>query len=213
MFIDWYESYMLVKVVFFIYVFVVEMMVEIQFGYVCCLIYCNMLWDQVCFEIVMYCWVDMLELDFGVVFFNDCKYGYDVKEGVVCLMLLCFFIYLWVEVDQGEYCFCYVIYVYYGLFVGEGVLVVVESFNVFLCFYMGSGEGLFQKVVLLFGLEGSGVVVESVKKVESNDDLIVCFWEIYGCCVSVWFVLLVVVIGVFEVDFFEWDVWLIVQVG
>ena len=212
-FIDWHESHTLVKAAFPIHVFAAETTAEIQFGHVRRPTHRNTSWDQARFETVMHRWVDMSEPDFGVALLNDCKYGYDAKEGVVRLTLLRSPTYPWAEADQGEHRFRYAIHVHHGLFAGEGVPAVAESFNAPLRLHTGSGEGLSQKAVSLLGLEGSGVAVESVKKAESNGDLIVRLWETHGRRASVRLVLPANVTGASEVDLLERDARPIVSVG
>ncbi|MCD2172471.1 alpha-mannosidase [Rhizobium sp. C4] len=184
-FIEWRQSNTLVKAAFPINVFARETTAEIQFGHVRRPTHRNTSWDQARFETVMHRWVDMSEPDFGVALINDCKYGYDAKDGLLRLTLLRSPTYPWPEADQGEHRFRYAIHVHHGLFEGQGVPAVAEAFNAPLRLYRGGGEGLAQEAASLFDLEGSGVAVESVKKAEKSDDLIVRLWETQGSRASV----------------------------
>ncbi|MDO1583125.1 alpha-mannosidase [Rhizobium oryzicola] len=179
-FIEWKQHHTLVKVAFPINVFASETTAEIQFGHMRRPTHRNTSWDQARFETVMHRWVDMSEQDFGVALLNDCKYGYDAKEGLLRLTLLRSPTYPWPDADQGEHRFRYGIHIHHGLLAGEGVPALAESFNAPLRLHAGSGSTTAQKAASLFDLTASGIAVESVKKAEIGNDLIVRLWETQG---------------------------------
>lgn len=179
-FIDWREHHTLVKAAFPVNVLASETVAEIQFGHVRRPTHRNTSWDQARFETLMHRWVDMSEPDFGIALLNDCKYGYDAKDGVLRLTLLRSPTYPWPEADQGEHRFRYALHVHHGLFAGEGVPALAEAFNSPLRLHAAHGDGRSAKIAALFDLEGEGVTVESVKKAEDDDDVIVRLWETQG---------------------------------
>ncbi|WP_338723438.1 glycoside hydrolase family 38 C-terminal domain-containing protein [Devosia sp. XK-2] len=176
--IDWHEHDTLVKAAFPLNVLAQESTAEIQFGHVRRPSHTNTSWDQARFETVMHRWVDVSEPDFGVAFFNDCKYGYDVRGCTVRLTLLKSPVYPWPEADQGEHNFRYAITVHHGLFASD-IPARAEAFNLPLRLIAGQGAPPVEHGSLL-QLEGQGVTLEAVKQSESGDALIARVWETHG---------------------------------
>ena len=58
---------------------------EIQYGNVERPTHWNTSWDYARFEVCGHKWADLSEDDYGVSLLNDCKYGYDIKDGVIRL--------------------------------------------------------------------------------------------------------------------------------
>lgn len=48
----------------------------------------NTSWEQAQFEVCGHRWADLSEGGYGVSLLNDCKYGYDIHDGVLRLSLL-----------------------------------------------------------------------------------------------------------------------------
>lgn len=182
--VDWYEMEKLFKFVFLFDIQVLYIEVEMQFGYQVCVIYMNISWEVVKFEILMYCFVLVCEQDFGVVFVNDLIYGYDMmcevgEDGVIMIV---WFLLLWVlcffdlDMDYGFY------EIEVGFVIGvDVVIVMVEGICINSLFLVICGVC---EVELLVLVQGEGIVVLVVKFVDDGfGDVVVCVYEVFGCCV------------------------------
>ncbi len=87
---------------------------EIQFGNVERPTHWNTSWDVARFEVCGHRWADLSEGGYGVSLMNDCKYGYDIKDGEIRLTLLKSGIEPNPVADQEEHWFTYSIYPHAG---------------------------------------------------------------------------------------------------
>jgi len=176
-FVDWHEHDTLVKVAYPLDVLAQESTAEIQFGHVRRPSHANTSWDQARFETVMHRWIDVSEPDFGVAFFNDCKYGYDVRGSTVRLTLLKSPVYPWPEADQGEHHFRYAATVHHGLLASD-IPARAEAYNLPLQLVAGQGEA--DAAWPLLQLDGAGLTLEALKRSEDGTALIARIWETHG---------------------------------
>lgn len=182
-FIDWQEHNTLVKTAFPLAIHSDKVCAEIQFGHVERPTHRNTSWDTARFECAMHRWMDMSEPDFGAALLNDCKYGYDVKDRSLRLTLLRAPTDPWPEADQGEHRFRYALHVHHGTFGDDGVPAAAEAFNMPLRLLPGSGA-IKSEPKSLCALETDGVTIESVKKAEASDAIVVRLWERHGKTVN-----------------------------
>ncbi|SIQ34524.1 alpha-mannosidase [Rhizobium sp. RU35A] len=175
--IDWNEHNTLVKAGFPVAVNAAAVDAEIQFGHVRRASHRNTSWDRARFECSMQRWVDVSEPAFGVALLNDCKYGYDVKGTEVRLTLLRSPTYPWPEADQGEHRLRYAVLPHDGD--KRQVHEAAEHFNLPLAIVRG-GSKASQMPAPLLTIESEGVALESVKRAESGDGIIVRLWETTG---------------------------------
>jgi alpha-mannosidase len=70
----------------------------------------NSSWDWARFETAAQKWVDLSEGGYGVALVNDCKYGHDIQNNVMCLSLLRAPTNPDPGADQGEHHFAYALY-------------------------------------------------------------------------------------------------------
>ncbi|WP_417310805.1 alpha-mannosidase [Devosia sp.] len=179
-FIDWHEHDTLIKSAFPLAIQTRESTAEIQFGHVRRPTHRNTSWDEARFETVMHRWMDLSEPDFGVAFFNDSKYGYDVRGNTVRLTLLKSPTYPWPEADQGEHRFSYALRLHHGL-QNTDIPAEAEVYNLPLRLVAGTGQGNAADVQSpLVTVDGEGVTLETVKKAENGDGMILRLWETRG---------------------------------
>lgn len=175
-FVDWHEHQTLLKARFPLDIRTDTSTAEIQFGHVGRPTHRNTSWDQARFETSMQRWVDLSEPGFGVALLNDCKYGYDARDGAVRLTLIKSPIFPWPEADQGEHRFRYALFVHAGD--RRAVHEEAERFNLPLRL-LGGGPGGTVPDAFAEILAGSGTI-EAVKKAEGSDAIIVRLWESAG---------------------------------
>ena len=104
---DWHESHLMVKAAFPVDINADKATYEIQFGNVERPTHKNTSWDRAKFEVCAHKYADLSENGYGVALLNDCKYGYDIHDGVMQLSLFKCGTYPNEVADIGEHEFTY----------------------------------------------------------------------------------------------------------
>ncbi|MCD7060596.1 alpha-mannosidase [Pelagibacterium xiamenense] len=177
--IDWHEEHTLLKTAFPLNIKADRATAEIQFGHVERPTYRNTSWDRARFECAMHRWVDLSEPDFGAALLNDCKYGYDARDTTLRLTILRAPTDPWPEADRDQHRFRYGLFVHHGTFAAEGVPAEAEAFNLPLRLLPGAVGGA-RATAELLSLSGHGVTVESIKRAEDGDGIVLRIWETRG---------------------------------
>ncbi len=86
--VDWEEKQTLLKVAFPVSVRSTTANYDIQFGNIERPTHWNTSWDFARFEVPGQKWVDLSEGNYGVSLLNDCKYGFDVKDNLMRITLI-----------------------------------------------------------------------------------------------------------------------------
>ncbi len=150
---------------------------EIQFGHLRRPTHFNNSYDLARFEVCAQRWADLSEHGFGLALLNDCKYGHAVHGNTMRLSLLKSTKYPDGEADMGTHSFRYALFPHAGSFQEAGVAHEAMRFNVPLILGRTDadcGEHSW------FSVEPSGIVIDTVKKAEDSDALIVRLYEAAG---------------------------------
>jgi len=153
---------------------------EVQFGTVERPTHTNTDWDAARHEVPAQQWADLSEGGYGISLLNDCKYGYSTQGNVLTLSLLRAPTEPDPEADQGAHRFTYALYPHAGDW-RQGTLMHARRLNHPLHVHAVSGAGTWLPVE--FGLvrcQTPGVLIDTVKKAEDSDDLIVRVYEAHG---------------------------------
>lgn len=179
--VDWHEEDKLLKVAFPVNVHSNRATYEIQFGNVERPTHFNTSWDQARFEVCAQKWVDLSEGDQGVALLNDCKYGHDVHGNVMRMSLLrspkapdplC---------DMGVHRFTYCLVPHFGPYHYAGVVQAAYALNAPLRTAMIESDGGEQGILPpLVTCEDRNIVIETVKRAEDGDGLIVRLYECHN---------------------------------
>ena len=180
--VDWQEKHTLLKVGFGVDVCADTWRNEIQFGHATRNMHGNTSWDQAQFEVCAHKWVDVSEAGYGVALLNDCKYGHDSLDDMISLTLLKSPQAPDPEADQGTHTFTYALLPHIGGFAVETVVHEAYALNVPPATVKIKAspeadvpeiraENIFCEVSL------SNVIVEAVKKAESEDAAIIRLYE------------------------------------
>lgn len=179
--IDWHEDDKMLKVAFPVNVNAARATYEIQFGHVERPTHRNTSWDMARFEVCAQKWIDLSEGGQGVSMLNDGKYGHDVFGNVMRMTLLrapkapdptC---------DMGRHRFTYVIMPHFMPFAFDSVVPAAYALNAPLrATALEASEGASGPVPALVGCENRNIVIESVKKAEDSDDLIIRLYECHN---------------------------------
>ncbi len=179
--VDWHEEDKMLKVAFPVNVNAARATHEIQFGSVERPTHINTSWDQAKFEVCAQKWVDLSEGDQGVALLNESKYGHDVRGNLMRLTLLrapkapdptC---------DMGRHRFTYVLLPHFGPHNYAGVVQAAYSLNAptrSAKLQRTAGEpGVLPEFV---SCEDRNVVVETVKKAEKGNAMVVRLYECHN---------------------------------
>ncbi len=178
--VDWQERQTLLKVAFPLDLRNGRATADIQFGNIERPTHRNTSWDQARFETCAHKWIDLSEGDYGVALLNDCKYGYDIQDNVMRLTLLKGGIYPDPQADRGLHEFTYSLLPHpHGWFEG-GVQQAAYELNHPLLAASSSGSEAGQALPGSFSLariEPGNLVIETVKKAEDSNGLVLRFYE------------------------------------
>lgn len=86
-------------------------------------------WDAAKFEVCAHKWADYAEPDYGVALINDCKYGYDIHDGVMKISLIKCRTYPNADADIGHHKFRYSLVPHKGDWRDAKIAKEVYSFN------------------------------------------------------------------------------------
>jgi len=179
--IDWKESHIVLKAAFPINVHADKASYETQFGYVERPTHGNTSWDAARFEVCAHKWADLSEYGYGVSLLNDCKYGYSIEDNVMKLSLLKAATYPYPEADRGHHTFTYSLLPHTGGF-REG-LVVQEGYKLnmpLMVRQINMQDGVMPQSWSLIHAEQENIVIETIKKSEDDESVIVRFHEAYN---------------------------------
>ncbi|MCR5823437.1 MAG: alpha-mannosidase [Lachnospiraceae bacterium] len=172
-YVDWKFSEHLMKVHFPLDIHTDEARFDIQFGNLTRKIHKNTSWDFARFESCGHKFADVSEGGYGVSLMNDCKYGYSVLDHNLSLTL----IKSGTDpqaADREEHYFTYSLYPHMGSF-AEGHT-VRESFNLNVPVKVLTGHP--EKDSFSFmSTDRENVVLETIKKAEDGDGIIVRLYE------------------------------------
>ena len=174
--VDWQETAKFLKVAFPVAVRTMNATYEMQFGCVERPTHYNTSYDLARYEVPAHKWMDLSEHGFGVAMLNESKYGCSTYGGTMRLSLL--------RspkqpdgpiADRGRHEFAYAIMPHRGSWRDAGVVAESYRFNVPLRFVAGSA-----RPHSLLSCDDPNLVIDTVKKAEDSDALIVRLYEAHG---------------------------------
>ncbi|MCC7519837.1 MAG: alpha-mannosidase [Verrucomicrobiae bacterium] len=174
---DWRERHEFLKVEFPVEARAPNATYEIQFGHLQRPTHFNTTWDLARFEVCAHRWADFSEPGFGVALLNDSKYGHAVHGHVMRLSLLRGPMQPDPEADQGAHRFRYALLTHGGDFRAAGVVQEAAAFNAPLLVVPTS---VAPKEQSFFSVDRASVVVDTVKRAEDSDDLVLRLVESHG---------------------------------
>ncbi len=180
-YVDWKEHQILLKVAFPIDINVDKATYEIQYGNVERATHSNTSWDAARFEVCAQKWADLSEADFGVSLLNDCKYGHDIKEGVMRLTLIKSGIEPNPTTDQEEHKFTYSLYPHSGDWRQANTTQMAYKLNVPMYTKVEvAHEGSLLAQDSIAKVNKENVIIEVVKKAEDTDEIIIRMYEFHN---------------------------------
>jgi alpha-mannosidase len=178
--VDWHEKKALLRVAFPVAVRSRKAAFEIQFAAIERATHRSTAFDAGRHEVAAQRWADLSEGNYGVALLNDCKYGYDVRDNVLRLSLLRATTEPDPVADQGEHEFTYALYPHGGDWRNGTVQEGAELNMPLLAVPVKAGKGPLPDVYALASVDAEHVVIDSVKKAEDSDALVVRVYEACG---------------------------------
>ena len=179
--VDWHEKQKFLKVEFPLNLRAPFATYEIQFGHVQRPTHFNNAYDLARFEVPDQKWADLSEPDYGVALLNDCKYGYAAHGNILRLSLLRAPIHPDPLADQGHHAFRYALLPHAGNPQMAGVTEQAYCFNVPLLVSKSGGQDFQQSY---FSISSPAIILDTLKKAEDSDDIILRMYESRGTHVS-----------------------------
>lgn len=177
---DWKEHHIFVKAAFPVDILSDKATYEIQYGAVERPTHMNTSWDAAKFEVCSHKWADYGEPNYGVALINDCKYGYDIHDGVMRLSLIKCGTDPNPEADIGYHRFRYSLMPHGGSWREAGVVNEAYSFNCPLIAKRASGGGNLKEVYSFIQADKPNVIISTVKEACDSEDIIVRMYESCG---------------------------------
>ena len=176
--VEWRERHRLLKVAFPVDVDSPEATYEIQFGHVRRPTHYDTPHARAMFEVCAQRWADLGDGDYGVALLNDCKHGYDIHGSVMRLSLLRAPTHPDPNADQGPHHFTYALMPHAGDFREAGVIQAAEALNsplrrVPTNLPPGTSRSL-------IAVDTQQVIVDTIKRAEESDAVIVRLYEAWG---------------------------------
>lgn len=179
--IDWKEKHILLKTAFPVDIHTSTASYEIQFGNVERPTHWNTSWDMAKFEVCAHKWADISEDGYGVSMLNDCKYGHDIKDGVMRLTMLKSATQPNEDADREMHEFTYSIYPHIGGWREAHTENMAYSLNCpAYAVPVKKGSGVLPNEFSFVSIDCENVIVETVKKAEDSDDIIIRMFECYN---------------------------------
>ncbi len=174
--VDWQHRHRFLKVEFPVTVHSPEAAFEIQFGHVKRATHFNTSYDIARFESPAHFWVDLSEEGYGVALLNDCKYGHAIHSNVMRLSLLRGSTSPDPEADLGRHRFRYALYPHTGSLADAQVVRRAQEFNTPWIILPGGASA----TVSWLAVDSPHLILDTVKKAEDSDALIVRLYECHG---------------------------------
>ena len=181
--IDWKEKDLVVKAAFPVQINCDHATYEIQYGHITRSCYWNTSWDIAKFEVPAHKWADVSESGYGVSLLNDCKYGYDIKEGCMRLTLLRCGTIPNPYADKEIHEFTYSLYPHLHGWAEGGTLLEAYHLNCPLIAKVITtphSKGTLPSKLSFLEIDKENVITEVVKKAEDGNDVIIRLYEAYN---------------------------------
>jgi alpha-mannosidase len=174
--VDWHERNRLVKAEFGVDVLARTASCDTGAGIIQRDTHRNTTWQQARFETCHHKWADLSESGYGVSLLNESKYGISFEKNTFGLSLLRGTVRPDVYADEGEHRFAYALVPHTGNGpVEAGIVQRAWAFNTPLHFYRGA-----LALDSLISVDNSNLIIQSVKRAEDDDTIIVRLTEQTG---------------------------------
>ena len=172
---DWHEELKMLRADFIPSVFADKVKCDIQFGQIDRSTKNDTSIEQAQFEVCAHKFVNLDGADYSLALFNRCKYGHKVKEGMLSLALLRAPRFPDPECDRGSHHISYALYPHKEKFEESDVKARAYCYNNVVMLRKANFE---EKCPV--GVEGDGVILETVKVAEDEKGIVARLYEYKG---------------------------------
>jgi alpha-mannosidase len=184
--IRWHEKQTLLKVAFQFNLKSPSTSYEIPFGAINRTSKPHSDWEKAKYEVPALQWADMSDTKYGISLINDSKYGHDANENILRLTLLRSPHYpnpiapnesdnTWI--DQGDHSITYALYPHHGSWTKEETIRRSRELNNPILIFPNIIAESYP--ILIEGLK-SNIIIDSIKKAEQNESMIIRLHEAHG---------------------------------
>ncbi|MFC2158122.1 alpha-mannosidase [Acidobacteriota bacterium] len=198
--VEWKEDHKLLRVYFPVDVKSDSASFEIQFGFVRRPTHRNTSWDRARFEVVGHRFADLSDRDCGAALLNDCKYGYSAVDNVLGMSLLRAPSQPDPSADRGSHEFTYSFFPHESELIFSPVFSEAAQLNQKPFLFHGLDGRDFK---FPFGLDSDQIVLDTVKRAENEEAVILRLFEPRGKRASVVLALDFDIAEVSETDLME----------
>jgi alpha-mannosidase len=179
---DWWEDHMMLKAAFPVAIKSDYATYEIPFASIRRTTKFETLWEKARFEVPALRWADLSDDAGGISLLNDSKYGYDIHGSVIKLSLLRAPTWPDPMADRGKHTFVYSLYTHGGGVTGGDTVKRARELNTPLqACLTGIHEGTLPgKGFGFFEVDSGSVILDTVKKAEDGDGIILRLYECKG---------------------------------
>jgi len=176
--VDWHERHKMLKAAFPMDITTDKATYDIQFGSIERPTHKNTSWDEARFEVCAHKYADLSDGGYGVSLMNDCKYGYDIHDGVMQLSLLRSPTDPNPEADQGKHSFTYSLYLHEGTLRESDTVEKSYMLNIPMIALEASGDSdAIPAEFSLVSLNSDHVACETVKEAEDGNGTVIRVYE------------------------------------
>lgn len=180
---DWHEKHRMLKAVFPVAINADKATYDIQFGSVERPTHFNTSWDQARFEVCAHKYADLSDGGYGVSLISDCKYGYDIHEGVMQLSLLRSPTHPNPEADQGEIRFTYSLSPHVGTLTESDTVRLAYAVNAPAMLLPTCGEtDVIPSRFSAVEIDAENLLCETVKPAEEGEGTVLRLYECKNRC-------------------------------
>lgn len=170
--IFWEDDHFMVKAGFPTAIHSDDLVCDIQFGNIRRSTLKNTSWDLARFEVPAHKWVDLSERDYGISLLSADRYGFTLEGSLLELTLLRSGTFPHESAGRGEHHIRYALYPHAGDFASGGTDREAVFFQEPLLFWDGKADE-----APLAETEEDGIVLETIKKCEEGEGLILRLYE------------------------------------
>lgn len=179
--VDWKEKNILLRSLIPVNIHAGQASYEIQYGNIQRPTYYNTSWEQAKFEVCAHKWIDLSEDGYGVSVLNDCKYGYDIHDGVIGLTMLKSAVYPNPDADREHHDFAYSIVLHRDGWRENETIQKAYLFNNPLTAWKKENAGGSLPASCSFAqIDRKNVVIEVLKMAEDGDGIILRLYEAFN---------------------------------
>ena len=175
---DWHNQHQMVKAAFPVDINSMKATYDIQYGTIERPTHKNTSWDNAKFEVCAHKYADLSEGGYGVAILNDCKYGYDIHDGLMQISLFKTPTSPNEVADQGEIVFTYSLCPHAGTLADSDIPALAYDLNNPMFAIKATGvNSILPEEFSMVTSSAENLLCEVIKEAEDSDATILRFYE------------------------------------